>query len=140
MRLSLDRFLAKRCARPNADLFVLRSSPTDADRSLLEGKFKSTHNASDRTAKMMASTFYALLGLADISAPPAPLPAAPPSTDAETKEPPPRRETHEEEERTTKTKRPATNLHYNIQIHLPATKDIEVYNAIFKSLKEHLIE
>jgi hypothetical protein len=30
-------------------------------------------------------------------------------------------------------------LHYNIQIHLPATKDIEVYNAIFKSVKEHLI-
>lgn len=30
-------------------------------------------------------------------------------------------------------------LHYNIQIHLPATKDIEVYNAIFKSLKEQLI-
>jgi hypothetical protein len=29
-------------------------------------------------------------------------------------------------------------LHYNIQIHLPATKDIEVFNAIFKSLKEHL--
>ena len=29
-------------------------------------------------------------------------------------------------------------LHYNIQVHLPATKDIEVYNAIFKSLKEHL--
>jgi hypothetical protein len=31
-------------------------------------------------------------------------------------------------------------LHYNIQIHLPATKDVEVYNAIFKSLKEHLFE
>ena len=31
-------------------------------------------------------------------------------------------------------------LHYNIQIHLPATKDIEVYNAIFKSIKDHLIE
>ena len=31
-------------------------------------------------------------------------------------------------------------LHYNIQIHLPATKDLEVYNAIFKSLKDHLIE
>jgi hypothetical protein len=30
-------------------------------------------------------------------------------------------------------------LHYNIQIHLPATKDVEVYNAIFKSLREHLI-
>ena len=31
------------------------------------------------------------------------------------------------------------NLRYNIEIHLPATKDIEVYNAIFKSLREHLI-
>ena len=31
-------------------------------------------------------------------------------------------------------------LHYNIQIHLPATKDVEVYNAIFKSLREHLLE
>jgi hypothetical protein len=31
-------------------------------------------------------------------------------------------------------------LHYNIQIHLPATKDLEVYNAKFKSLKDHLID
>jgi hypothetical protein len=30
-------------------------------------------------------------------------------------------------------------FHYNIQIHLPATTDISVYNAIFKSLKEHLM-
>jgi hypothetical protein len=32
-----------------------------------------------------------------------------------------------------------SGLHYNIQIHLPPTKDIEVFNAIFKSLKEHLL-
>lgn len=30
-------------------------------------------------------------------------------------------------------------FHYNIQIHLPATNDISVYNAIFKSLKENLL-
>lgn len=30
------------------------------------------------------------------------------------------------------------SFHYNVQIHLPATTDISVYNAIFKSLKEHL--
>ena len=30
-------------------------------------------------------------------------------------------------------------LHYDIQIHLPTTTDIAVYNAIFKSLKEHLL-
>jgi hypothetical protein len=31
------------------------------------------------------------------------------------------------------------SLHYNIQIHLPATSDISVYNVIFKSLRENLI-
>lgn len=31
------------------------------------------------------------------------------------------------------------NLHYNIQIHLPETTSIEVYDAIFQSLKKHLI-
>ena len=33
----------------------------------------------------------------------------------------------------------STELHYTIQVHLPATKDLEVYNAIFKSLKENLL-
>lgn len=32
------------------------------------------------------------------------------------------------------------DFHYNIQIHLPATTDISVYNAIFKSIKENLME
>ncbi|XAH25455.1 DUF5343 domain-containing protein [Xylophilus sp. GW821-FHT01B05] len=31
-----------------------------------------------------------------------------------------------------------SEYHYNIQIHLPVTTDITVYNAIFKSLKENL--
>lgn len=30
-------------------------------------------------------------------------------------------------------------LHYNIQIHLPTTTDITVYNAIFRALKEQLL-
>lgn len=33
----------------------------------------------------------------------------------------------------------APQFHYNIQIHLPATTDISVYNAIFKSLKDNLL-
>ena len=32
-----------------------------------------------------------------------------------------------------------SEFHYNIQIHLPATNDISVYNAIFKSLRENLL-
>lgn len=35
--------------------------------------------------------------------------------------------------------KPASEFHYNIQIHLPATTDISVYNAIFKSLRENLL-
>jgi len=31
------------------------------------------------------------------------------------------------------------SLNYNIQIHLPETRDSAVYDAIFKSLKEHLL-
>jgi len=31
------------------------------------------------------------------------------------------------------------SFNYNIQIHLPATTDIAVYNAIFKSLKDNLL-
>ena len=30
------------------------------------------------------------------------------------------------------------DFHYNIQIHLPATTDISVYNSIFKSMKDNL--
>jgi len=31
------------------------------------------------------------------------------------------------------------NLGYTINLHLPATSDVAVYNAIFKSLREHLL-
>lgn len=33
----------------------------------------------------------------------------------------------------------AINLGYTINLHLPATSDIAVFNAIFKSLREHLL-
>lgn len=111
------------------DLFVIKATPTDADRALIQGKFKSAHNASDLTAKLMTNTFYSLLGLADLQsaarAPEAP-PAEPPAPTAW--------------EAPAKQATPlAPTLHYNIQIHLPATKDVDVFNAIFKSLKEHLL-
>lgn len=115
------------------DLFTIKANPTEADRALIEGKFKSAHNTSEGVAKHMANTFFALLSLADISTPaakPSPEPKAEtklePPSQTSSKEPPPM------------SHRPT--LHYNIQIHLPATKDIEVFNAIFKSLREHLLD
>jgi hypothetical protein len=127
------RIMAEALREAYADLFVLRAKPAESDRGLIEGKFKSTHNVSDRLAKLMANTFFALLTLADLEAArpvvaePLPKPEEPPSEAPPL--PPPGA-----------LKPTVTNLHYNIQIHLPATKDIEVFNAIFKSLREHLIE
>lgn len=117
------------------DLFLIRSNPTDADRPLIEGKFKSAHNVSDVVARRMANTFLALLSLADVTmtSDAAPTPAQLQPLPAIAPERPPA---------VAETRQPLgrTSLHYNIQVHLPATKDIEVYNAIFKSLREHILD
>ena len=120
-----------------ADIFLIKEHPTTSDKNAIEGKFKSFHNASDNVAGLMTKTFYALLPLADL--------AANPHTKAKV-DPDPKREAQDPEDIKEKTipKTPngalARSLHYNIQIHLPATKDVEVYNAIFKSLKDHLLD
>jgi hypothetical protein len=113
------------------DIFLIKEHPTQADKDSIEGKFKSFHNASENVAGLMTKTFLGLLNIADLSKKTAPSVAI--------KEPDKKIETP-----------PAvtpdvighgvSGLHYNIQIHLPATKDVEVYNSIFKSLKEHLFE
>lgn len=113
------------------DLFTIKAKPTTADRDLIEGKFKSTHNASPNTAKLMAATFFALLDLADLNA----TPPVTPEAKVAAKETP-----IQKEEDSPQKGHGRPSLHYNIQIHLPATKDIEVFNAIFKSLKEHLLD
>jgi hypothetical protein len=123
------------------DIFLIKEHPTQADKDAIQGKFKSFHNASDHVASLMAKTFLSLLSLADLT------------TDGSGKGEPTivakqkkaTDEAHEDkhdegESGNRKAKIHAPGLHYNIQIHLPATKDVEVYNAIFKSLKEHLFE
>lgn len=112
-----------------SDIFLIKENPTSSDKDTVTGKFKSFHNVSDNVAKNMASTFFALLDLADLSGASqstSELPATEPITEPATATP------------SIPLDSLGTGLHYNIQIHLPATKDVEVYNAIFKSLKEHL--
>ncbi len=115
------------------ELFHVNAKPTKADKSAIEGVFKSTHNVTDRVAELQTMTFYALLELADLSgdlasnsniqAPQIPVEKARIDTPIENRD---------------KPSSGMLSLRYNIEIHLPATKDIEVYNAIFKSLKENL--
>jgi hypothetical protein len=113
------------------DIFLIKEHPAQSDKDAIEGKFKSFHNASENVAGLMAKTFMGLLSLADLSKKPGNTsPAKEPEKKAELDiQPPPHMHGQG-----------VSGLHYNIQIHLPATKDVEVYNAIFKSLKEHLFE
>jgi hypothetical protein len=130
------RVMAEALRRAYGDIFVLKAKPTEKDRDLIQGKFKSVHNASENAAKLMANTFFALMALADMAAE-----SASPAKKQPEKEPPEKKpEEVEEEPGGWKAKNTPPTLHYNIQIHLPATKDVEVFNAIFKSLKEHLLD
>lgn len=117
------------------DIFLIKANPGKDDKEAIQGKFKSFHNATDRTAQLMTNTFLALLSLASLG--------------TKTKSPSEKKEQEPAKIEVSKVEPGAEQsrhlprtptLHYNIQIHLPATKDVEVYNAIFKSLKEHLFE
>jgi hypothetical protein len=121
------------------DIFLIKEHPTQSDKGAILGKFKSFHNVSDNVAGMMAKTFFEVLELSDLkgnkkqpSQERKPPEVSPPvKTDQKSLNPPAAPILPESK---------LAGLHYNIQIHLPATKDIEVYNAIFKSLREHLLE
>jgi hypothetical protein len=116
-----------------SDIFLIKANPSTADTKAIEGKFKSFHNVSDHVAGLMTKTFYGLLGIADLAGSTKPK-VVPPTDDKKSKD------GVRPTEPDTSHRGVVSGLHYNIQIHLPATKDVEVYNAIFKSLREHLFD
>jgi hypothetical protein len=117
------------------ELFHIKEKLAEADRPAVIGKLKSTHNVGDRVAEQQAMTFFALLKHADLDA----VPGTPGPTQREKAEEPAPPPEERGGERVRVEHAHLGGLHYNIQVHLPATKDIEVFNAIFKSLKEHLL-
>lgn len=128
------------------DLFHVNERPTESDRQAIEGKFKSTHGTTDRVAQLQAGTFYALLKLADLDgAVSKAKPVAVVKKEQAVKDKEREQVTATDvepagEEHTLRATIPFSGFRYNIEIHLPASKDPEVYNAIFKSLKEHLFD
>lgn len=121
-----------------SDIFSINENPTVSDRKSIEGKFKTVHGSNDKRAQLQATTFLSLLKRADLDAARSidgndtilqntfadeiPRPASP------------------NESETTSVRTIGAGLHYNIQIHLPATKDIEIYNSIFKSIRKNLLD
>jgi len=107
------------------DLFLANEKANELSVEKLKGIFATKTGKGAAVVQKMAGTFKALAALADFDGS---AETAPEDVGEEIEEPV--RE---------KKKTIGADFHYNIQIHLPATKDISVYNAIFKSLKDHLL-
>ena len=121
-----------------SDIFLITEFPSSANKNIIQGKFKSYHNASDNVAKIHTATFFALLDLADLKG--ENISKSNPSESEKENSTKVEDSVKEKTPHVEITNRSNLGLHYNIQIHLPATKDVEVYNAIFKSINEHLID
>lgn len=122
------------------DLFALRKDAQQLSLDEVKGKLKTLTQGqkSDNIINLMANTFKALCELADWSVPTV-------SSLQETDTTPATssiddlyvaQEKTGQEMLQTSSK---MNLHYNIQIHLPETTNMAVYDAIFQSLKKHLM-
>lgn len=129
------RLIADGIRRSYADLFALNVNAQTMTRDVLKGKFKTLTGGqkTDSTLNQMVSTFINLCAYADWTEAPA-ISAIP---------------TNEESINTTPqviTPQVATepsvsrgfDLNYNIHIHLPATRDQAVYDALFASLAKHI--
>lgn len=117
------------------DLFNLNVSANTMTQSEVEGKFKTLTNGSKAatTITQMAKTFTALCGYADWSdasiVPQPEIVVAQPKQETPTS--PSVVPTHE-------SRTAGFDLNYNIHIHLPATRDQAVYDALFASLAKHI--
>ena len=128
--------LADRLRVTYADLFALDPNIHGAAESEVKGAISRITGKDEETVKRYFSTFKVLARLADwtrernTSSPASAAPTAvPPAATVAPEATPHQLPTsgHRKSE-----------YHYNIQIHLPVTTDITVYNAIFKSLRDNL--
>jgi len=119
--------LARAIKKGYSNLFAIYPDAYRKDKEALYAYFSSQSNVAEKTITLMVNTFIALRDLADFEAP-------------ELKEITKPQEISEPEhiEKLVKAKR-ATELHINIQLHLPATDDSNVYDKLFESLKKHLL-
>jgi len=127
--------LAEKLRELYADLFAINTSMQDASDNDLRGAISRITGKDAATVARYASTFRALANLADFRAQTAPKAEPIKVVEANASQPPSPSTTYNMPPPV--GQRP-TEFHYNIQIHLPATNDVAIYNAIFRSLKENL--
>lgn len=111
-------------------------------RTEIVGKFKTLTQGqySDKVISLMATTFEGIVKLADFDTAKAKISDSPDKNEIEQDIPQSSLE-NEEKKKVKDVKRDIKlgGLVYNIQLILPETRDTKVYDALFKSLKEHIL-
>ena len=130
------KLIADGIRRSYADLFALNVNAYTMTREELKGKFKSLTGGqkTDSTITQMISTFINLCSYADWSEPSE-------SFSTKDKEEPPivvEKAVNTVSSVTESNPSRGLDLNYNIHIHLPATRDQSVYDALFASLAKHI--
>lgn len=134
--------LAEAIKEAYADLFAVNVKANEL--ATLEAKNKlrtlTQGKNSDKVISLMANTFKALVDYAEWShAIKKSEERRDKNTEQKTESPIETTSVHEEiDEVSVGGKSNKTQLHYNIQIHLPESRDPAVYDVLFKSLKKHL--
>ena len=126
--------LAERMRALYADLFAIDSEIQEAPEAEIKGAISRITGKDDESVKRYFATFKTLASLAKFDAKPhRGIKQDRPDRDEEGSIRKEDKQKHEEMPAKRKN-----DFHYNIQIHLPVTTDITVYNAIFKSLRDNL--
>ncbi len=132
------RVLAEGIRGAYADLFQINTNAQSMSRADVKNKMKTLSQGqySESVLDKMAATFKLLSDQADFSAVGTQAPAAEKSDT----DPPPREELPETLKDPLPSGRIGVNgLVYSINIHLPESRDSAVYDALFRSLREHLL-
>lgn len=140
------RVLAEAIQEAYSDLFNLRKDAQNMEIAQVKGKFKSLTQGqkSDNVINNMAATFAALCEQADWSKPKTT--NKPKEQAKDSTERPATEATHADESGRVagfsselEDAKKKLELHYNIQLILPNSRDQAVFDALFSSLKKHLL-
>lgn len=147
------KVMAEAVRESYADLFAIRNDAEKLPKAEVINKVKtlSQGSLSESVLEKFALTFSALVAISDFSEAPrrAPIDIGPAMPQTKDQKPQENQDGPMEElgklpplaaRQPTSHPHSFGGLHYNIQIILPATRDAAIYDAIFRSLKEHLID
>lgn len=134
------RVLAEAVRDAYSDLFALNKNAQTMTVDEVKNKFRTLMlgQKSENVLSLMANTFHALVELAEWETPlPEVTPPSSTTTQSQTSQGPVLQPSQVEKPPVERISSPLA-LHYNIQIHLPDSRDPAVFDAIFQALRKHL--